>query len=267
MQIPSYWHKQSADKPYFEDLVWSKPENKAHSGKILIVGGNKNSLMAPGIAYQSAMKAGAGTAHVLLPDSVRKTIGKHFDEGEFASSNPSGSFSKNALGQVLDSADWADAMLLAGDFGRNSETAILLEDVVNKFKDNIVITQDGLDYFVTDIGKLTNKENVVMVASFSQLQKMTRAGMPSLIVQHSMSLQALTGLLNSWSRETTVKLLTYHNGNLIYADAGQVSTTPAADLKFWEVPLAACIAVWWMQQPKSRFEAITTAIYNYKSNV
>ena len=110
MEIPTYWHKQQADEPYFEDVAWSKPENKNASGKILIIGGNKHSLMAPGIAYQAAMKAGAGTAHVLLPDAVRKTIGKSFEEGEFAPSNPSGSFSKNAIGQFQDSADWADAV-------------------------------------------------------------------------------------------------------------------------------------------------------------
>ena len=266
MEVPTYWYKQQADKPYFEDLVWSKPENRQHSGKILIVGGNKHSLMAPGIAYLSTMKAGAGTAHVLLPDAVRKTIGKSFDEGEFAPSNPSGSFSKNALGQVLDSADWADAVLLAGDFGRNSETAILLEDVIDKYSGSLVIGEDGLDYFVSDIGKLTNRDNVVIVASFSQLQKMTRAGMPSVIVQHSMSLQALVGLLNSWSRETKVKLLTYHNGNLIYADGGLVSTTPAGELTNWQIPLAAYACVWWAQQPTKRFESITTAIYEFAKN-
>lgn len=219
--------------------------------------------MAPGIAYQAAKRAGAGTARVLLPDAVRKTIGKSFDEGEFAPSNPSGSFSKNALGQALDNAYWADAVLLAGDFGRNSETAILLEDIINKYSGSLVISEDGLDYFVRDIGKLTNKENVVIVASFSQLQKMTRAGMPSVIVQHSMSLQALAGLLNSWSRETKIKLLTYHNDNLIYADGGQLSTTPAGELTAWQVPLAAYACVWWAQQPTKRFESITTAIYSF----
>jgi len=263
MEIPTYWHRQTASEPFFKDVVWSKPETKAHSGKLLVVGGNKHSLTAPGIAYAAATRAGAGTVRVLLPDSVRKTIGKSFDEGEFAPSNPSGSFSKNALGQILDCADWADATLLAGDFGRNSETAVLLEQVVEKYSGNLAISQDSLDYFVGDIGKLTDKDNIVIVASLSQLQKMTRAGMSSVIVQHSMSLQALAGLLNSWSRETKIKILVYHSGNLIYADGGQISTTPAAELQNWEVPLAACVAVWWMQQPKQRFEAVTTAIYDY----
>lgn len=263
MEIPTYWHRQRTDKPFFEKIAWSKPETRTHSGKLLIVGGNKHSLMAPGIAYQAAMKAGAGTARVLLPDAVRKTIGKSFDEGEFAPSNPSGSFSRNALGQVLDSADWADTVLLSGDFGRNSETALLLDDVVDKYGGGLVIVDDGLDYFIDDIGKLTDKDDLVIVAGFSQLQKMTKAGMSSIIVQHSMSLQALVGLLNSWSRETKIKLVTYHNGNLVYADSGLVSTTTAGELSDWRVPLAAYISVWWMQQPKQRFEAITTAIYDY----
>src|SRR4051812_792993 len=108
MEIPTYWHRQDAGEPIFADTMWSKPETRRHAGKLLIVGGNKFSLTAPGIAYAAASKAGIGTARVILPDAVRKTIGKSFEEGEFAPSTVSGSFSKNALAQLLDDTQWAE---------------------------------------------------------------------------------------------------------------------------------------------------------------
>jgi hypothetical protein len=260
---PTYWHKQTATEALFDDLFWSKPENKRSRGKLLIVGGNLHAVLAPAMAYQAAAKSGVGSARVLLPNAVAKTIGKSFDEGEFAFSTPSGSFAKTAVGQVIEHADWADAVLLAGDFGRNSETAIFLEQVVDKYRRPLVITGDGLDYFANNLGALTNHGCALMVLPLSKLQRMTKAGMPSLIIQHSMSLHALVGLLSSWTRESKARILTYHSGNFVYGDGGQVSTTPAESKADWQLPLAAYAAVWWLQQPGRSFESITTAIFDF----
>jgi hypothetical protein len=260
---PTYWLKQPTDKPLFDKLIWSRPENRQSAGKLLIVGGNAHSVSAPAFAFQAANKAGVGAARVVLPQAIAKTIGKSFPEGEFAFSTPSGSFAKTAVNQVLENADWADAVLLAGDFGHNSETAIFLEQILDKYHGPLVITQDGLDYFVNDVGKLTNRDNTVIVTNLAKLQKITRVGTPSLIIQHSMSLHALVGLLNSWSRESKARILTYHNDYFAYADGGQVSTTIKENAKDWEVRLSAYVATWWLQHFNRSFEAITTAVFDY----
>jgi hypothetical protein len=260
---PTYWHRQGLAEPLFADIVWSRPQNRRTAGKLLILGGNQHSVTAPALAYQAAVKAGIGSCRVLLPEAIRKTIGKSFDEGEFAPSTRSGSFAKTALPLVLEHLDWADGLLIAGDLGKNSETAILLEQIIQKHQGPVTITQDSLDYFSRSLGQLTERENVVIVSEFSRLQKMTRAGMPSVIMQHSMSLHALVGLLNNWSRESAAKILTYHNDNFVYADNGLVSTTLLPSTGSWEVPLAAFASTWWLQQPAARFEAITTAIYDF----
>jgi hypothetical protein len=266
MEAPTYWHKQGKDQPLFESLHWSKPETKATAGKLLIIGGNSHGLTAPGIAYAAAAKAGVGTSHVLLPDAIRKTIGNSFAEGDFAFSTPSGSFSRKALNQFSENAAWADGILLAGDFGKNSETAILLEEFIKKYVGPLTLTQDAVDYFVRNIAELTHRPDTVIVTNLSRLQKITTAGMPSLIIQHQMSLHALVGLLNSWTRETGARILTFHNDNFVYADAGQVSTTASVEIPNWEVPLAAYAATWWLQHPQKSFEAITTAIYDFTNS-
>lgn len=260
---PTYWHRQGAQEPLFNDLFWSKPENRRSAGKLLIIGGNMHAVTAPAIAYQAASKAGVGASRVLLPSAIQKTIGKHFDEGEFAFSTPSGSFAKTAVNQVLENADWADAILLAGDFGRNSETAIFLEQIVDKYHSLLVLTGDALEYFTNDLGRLNDHGCALMVVPLARLQKMSRAGMPSLIIQQSMSLHALVGLLSSWTRESKARILTYHSGNFVYADGGQVSTTTAEARTDWSTPLAAYAAVWWLQHAARSFEAITSAVYDF----
>ncbi|MDO8591435.1 MAG: hypothetical protein Q7R60_00720, partial [bacterium] len=82
----TYWLKQTKDKPLFPDLLWSRPENKRLAGKLLVVGGNLYGFSAPGTAYGAALKAGVGTARVLLPDKLQKTVGKLIPEAEFVPS-------------------------------------------------------------------------------------------------------------------------------------------------------------------------------------
>src|SRR3982750_3265194 len=97
----TYWHKQTPEKPLFPDLLWSRPENRAHAGKLLIMGGNAHGFAAPAEAYAESEQAGIGAARVLLPDSLQKTVGRTFAAGEYAPSTPSGSFSQKALAELL----------------------------------------------------------------------------------------------------------------------------------------------------------------------
>ena len=85
--------------------------------------------------------------------------------------------------------------------------------------------------------------------------------MPSRIIQQAMSLHALVGLLNSWTRESKIRILTFHNDSFVYADGGQVSTTTTESAGDWEIPLAAYAATWWLQHKNRSFEAMTSAIY------
>ena len=69
--MQDYWKKQTPDKPLFPDLLWSRPRNRAHAGKLLIVGGNAHGFAAAAEAYAEASKAGVGAAGVIIPDSLQ----------------------------------------------------------------------------------------------------------------------------------------------------------------------------------------------------
>jgi hypothetical protein len=220
------WFKQTPDKPLFDDLLWSRPENRLHAGKLLIVGGNRHAVTAPGSAYSATVKAGAGTVRVLLPDATRKMIGKIFPEAEFASSTPSGSFSRKALDQLLENAAWADGVLLSGDFGRNSETAILLDSFAAKFSGRLTVAQDGLDYFLNKNSQFFSRPNTLAVINFGKLQKLAQNNRPQPPIRYSMNLRQLVEVLNEWLEQTEIQLLTNHADQFVAASNNKISTTP-----------------------------------------
>jgi hypothetical protein len=257
----NFWHKQTAGKPLYPDLLWSRPENKQQAGKLLIAGGNAHGFAAAGEAYSQAAKAGIGTARVLLPDSLQKTVGKVFEAGEYAPSTPSGSFSQKALAEILAMSAWADATLLAGDFGRNSETAILLEKFITKYPGLLALTKDAADYFINAPGSLLARNDTLLVISFAQLQKLaTNARFPSALT-FEMDFLRLIDALHEFTQSHQASIIVKHLQTIFVAVNGQVSTTKLAeDLDIWRVKTAARAAVWWLQNPAKPFEALSSSV-------
>jgi hypothetical protein len=256
-----YWQKQTKESPLFENLLWSRPEQTAQAGKLLIVGGNVHGFAAPAEAYNEATNAGIGSSRVLLPDSLQKTVGRILESGEYAPSTPSGSFARTALAQLLDISRWADATLLAGDFGRNSETAILLEQFINKCVGPVSLTKDGVDYFVHTPNTLLNRQRTLLVISFAQLQRLAINARFSKAFTFDMDLLRLVDTLHSFSLNYKAAIIVKHLESILVAYAGQVSSTKLTkDLPVWRVKTAAHAAVWQLQNPNKIFAALSASI-------
>lgn len=227
----------------------------------MIVGGNAHGFAAAGEAYGEAVKAGIGTARVLLPDSLQKTVGKVFEAGEYAPSTPSGSFAQQALAELLAMSQWAEGVLLAGDFGRNSETAILLEKFTEKYTGQLTPAKDAVDYFINTPDKLLTRSDSLLVLSFAQLQKLIiKARFPSAIT-FDMDFLRLIDTLHEFTKQHQSAIIVKHLQTIFVAVNGQVSTTKLSeDLEIWRVKTAAHAAVWWLQNSSKTFEALTTSL-------
>lgn len=259
-----YWHRQG-DKPLFPDLVWSRPENRTHAGKLLIMGGHAHGFAAPAEAYSEAEKAGIGVARVLLPDHIRPQLMKFQGptlNTEFAPSTPSGSFASKALAELLAAANWADGVLLAGDLGRNSETAIVLEKFVAKHSGLLVLTKDAVDYFTSSPQSILSRPDTCLVLTVAQLQKLASHAGFTTAFTFSMDLLKFVEALHDFTHQHSISIIVKHLDTILVAVDGQVSSTKTAkDIEeSWRVATAAHAAVWWLQGPSKPFETITTAI-------
>jgi hypothetical protein len=262
MQGYDFWHKQQQGNPLFPDLLWSRPENRVNAGKLLIIGGNAFGFAAPAEAYAEAGKAGIGVAHVLLPDALKHTVGKILEAGDFAPSTPSGSFGQKALTELMTHAAWADGVLLAGDLGRNSETAVLLEKFVAAYSGQLTITKDAADYFMASPGGLARRADTTLVLSFAQVQKLASKAGFSQVFTFDTGIVKLIALLHDFTVQYPLHIIIKHVEGIFVASNGIVSSTRTADNQdVWRVKTAAHASVWWLQNPGKPFAALTTAVY------
>jgi len=258
MDHKDYWRKQG-DEPLFPDILWSRPQTKHGAGKLAIIGGNSHGFGAPGMAYNTTLQSGVGVCQVLLPDAVKKVVKSLLPDAGFAPSTPSGSFSRKALDSFMADAAWSDAVLLSGDAGRNSETAMLLESFVEKYSGLLTITQDAVDYFKETPQQIIDREQTLIVLSIAQLQKMfIGVGSPTPITL-SMNASHLAVALRDFTLEHAAGIVTKLGDIMFIAHNGQVVSL-RHEPKTWRVETAARASVFWMQNPSKLLEAVASAI-------
>ena len=265
--MTTYWHKQTTESPLFQDLLWSRPENKLHAGKLLVIGGNLHGFSVPAQAFNEASEAGVGTARVVLPSSIQKTVGAFMPEASFAPSTPSGSFAAQSLDTWLKHAAWSDATLLAGDLGRNSETAIVIESFLRKFSGKLALSKDATDYAIHLPEALLGRPETLLVLNFAQLQKLASNAKVTTGLTLDMGLVRLAEALHLFTIKHPVIVLTNYLDTIVVAREGQVSSTKVQPNDTnWQTKAAVHASVWWLQHPAQPFQAVTASIIYAQQN-
>lgn len=228
-----------------------------HAGKLLIIGGNSGGFAAVAESYGEAGKAGIGTTRAILPSSLTRTLRDVFPEAEYVSKTPSGSFARESLGELLSSSLWADGVLLPGDLGRNSETAILVESFAAKFHASLTLAGDALDYFVANSTPVLSREATTLVVTLPQLQRLAADAGFSVAFTSSMALLTLVEALHVFSSQYPASLVLVTDDAAHIAHAGDIITTPR---KKSAVTIATHCAVWRLQQPEKPLQALANAL-------
>lgn len=257
----SYWQQQTTDKPLFPDIEWSKPEQRSARGRLGIIGGNKLGFAGVAESYSTALAAGAGEVRALLPDALRKTIPASMTDVLFGASNPSGSLARDAAPELAALSSWASAVLMAGDAGRNSETAIIYSDFLREYSGPVVITRDAVDLVRNDADALVERPHTVLVISFAQLQKLFQATYYPIVLTFSMQLMQLVEALHKFTITYPITIAVLHRDTLAVAYDGHVTTTKwDSPMAIWRGQTAARAAAYLMWTPGQPLEAVTASL-------
>ena len=261
MQQYPYWQKQEPQKPLFPDIEWNKPEQKTRAGKLAIIGGHSGGFASLAESYLLALATGAGQVKVILPDSLKKLIPPTITDTILVPSNPSGGFSQDARNDFLAASHWADVLLLVGDTGRNSETAILYESLLKETSQPLVITRDAIDLLKQTSSTLVERENTVIVASFAQLQKLFQAVYYPKILTLSMQLTLLIENLHKFTISYPCTIVTYHNDTIIVAHDGKIVTMPWQNvMAIWRGSVATNAATYLLWTPQKPLESVSASL-------
>lgn len=257
-----YWQKQTPGKPLYPDVEWNKPEQRLLAGKLGIIGGNKLGFAGVAEGYGTALTAGVGEVRVLLPDVLRKTVPPSITDAIFGSTNPSGSLAKDAKTELDALGSWATGVLLIGDAGRNSETAILYENFLHDYQGPLTITRDAVDLIKNSTASVVERPDTLLVVSFAQLQKIFQSVYYPKILTFSMQLSGVVEAVHKFTITYPSTIMVLHKDYLIVASAGDVTTTPWQNpMAIWRGNVATKAASYWLWNAGSALAAATASIY------
>jgi NAD(P)H-hydrate repair Nnr-like enzyme with NAD(P)H-hydrate dehydratase domain len=255
-----FWRKQTPEQPLYSDFAWKRPERVQDRGNFLIIGGNKLGFAAVQVAYKAAAEAGAGEIRVLLPDVLSKIVPKQALDAIFLPSNPTGGFSKNGLPQALAAVEWADSLIFVGDTSQNSETALFLEEILEKTDTLCIITRDAIDLLKNSGESLMKRQNTTLAVSFAQLQKLFQAVYyPKMLTFSQNTIQTVENL-HKFTLTYPVTIELFHKDMLFLAHGGQViSQKYSAAVNMWtgKLPTKSAVYQIWTNDP---LEALAASI-------
>lgn len=256
----SYWQKQA--KPLFPDLLWNIPEQK--TGTVSLIGGNSQNFSTI-VRTAEFLKSNFPLKRIdtLLPDALKTKL-PSFEDLSFTPSTTSGSFAKSAdLTRHFDANNFT---LVIGDLSLNAETAVAITDAIKSSITPLLLTRDAIDLLAPTAGQVISHPSLFIVASMTQLQKLFRSLYYPRMIMLTQPLIPVVETLHKFTLTyNNVTLLTFHQGNIIVANNGNISTTHILDTSFtpislWSGQLAAKITALNLYNPGKPFEATTAAV-------
>lgn len=253
---------KNQDSPLYKDLEWNFPEQK--TGTVAVLGGNStNFALEIKISEFLQQSFPINEVKTVLPDSLRKKL-PPLPNFSFAPATESGSFKKSP--ELSAALEGSDLDLFLGDFSKNSETAISISELLKNTKKPTVLARDSLDLVASDADSFIENENLIIISSLVQLQKLFRAlYYPKMILLSSPFLPVVEAL-HKFTLSFPVSILTFHDEKIITAKAGKIiatkiSSTDYSPISLWDGRLAAKIAAFSLYNRPNFLESLNAALF------
>ena len=254
-----YWIK--AEAPIDKNIFWNVPEQK--TGSLQIIGGNSNNFSTEIRQAEFLNTLPIRDVRLLLPDILRTKI-PPIPGVNFAPSTESGSFDKSE--ELNAAASSSDVILFSGDFSKNSKTSVALTTAIKESLKPIILVRDAVDAVSESADEFIEKDNLTIIATMNQLQKLFRNLMYPKMILLSSPLMQIVETLHKFTLSYPATIITFHDGKIIVAKDGKVITTPIESTKHTPIELfigsfASSVAALQLFVPKSPLLVSHSAIF------
>ncbi len=155
-----------------DELRFSMPENTRFSGRLLVAGGTPQGFNQVVEHFLLTSSLGAGKSVLCLPYNLLKFIPRpHPENISFLASVDNGSFSKDALPDLLNLSAGSDTLFLPGQLGRSSETAQTILSLIKKLSRPIIMAGDSV-LFLQNETEILDMSNIYLFLNLSLVQRL-----------------------------------------------------------------------------------------------
>lgn len=261
MQEYKYWQRQGK-KPLFPDVEWNIPEQK--TGAFLLLGGNVQGFS--GVMKDTEYLASnypVKSAKLLLPEALKSKL-PFLENVIFAPATESGSFASSVM--LTDALEASDFAILPGELSKNSATAVAMVEALAHTTTPVALAGDAIDAVVPEAGRITMREDIILIGSLMQMQKFLHAMYYPKMLMLSMPLMAVVEILHKFTLSYPgITIVTLHEGQVIVAHEGKIITQNIEETRYtpmtlWFSTLICDIAAMNFYNPKGKLESTSFAL-------
>ncbi len=251
---------RQSDEPLFPDIFWNRPTIKSRGGRLLVVGGHSGAFSLVQGIYQTAEAAGIGEVHAAMPDALRPLL-RDAGFGIFLPSTVSGSLGRAALGELMSLADDHDAAVIGANLTTNSETGIMIESLLTRSDQPVVVTQEGINVMKFNPEAITGNPKALVVSTMNGLFDLAGNLHMPIAIRPRSGVMGKLEILHQLASISRCHYVVVDQEVLVSAD-GRLGLTP---LHRALTPLPALPigiqATMWLQHRAKPYEALMTGAY------
>ena len=254
---------EKLEKNPYEDLKWNVPERS--QGTVNVIGGNTSrfrdevkvaEFLTRTYPVQEVRLVGPDVLKGKLPDLPNFVFLPSTDSGGFAESQ-----------ELMDVFNTVDCNLVLGDLSKNKVTGRAVANAVKNSSKITLLTRDTVDALTDNAPErwLMN-ENVTVMASIAQLQKLLRAVYYPKMLLMTSSLVQIADVLHKFTLSYPIAIVSLHNGQVLVAKNGVLKAvalekTGYSPMLFWNGEIAGKIIGINIYNPNQFIEATVNAIF------
>jgi len=257
---PTNWLKQSPDKPLFEDILWLKPENPHQRPKVLIIGGSSHGFLTTTKLYEAIKSKSAYQTKIIMPKSLEKMLGPAIPDAVFVESTSSGEIAHAAKNEIRSAMLWAEAIVFADDIGNNSQTEILVTELLKDLIVPAYFLGHAIDLLQKSAQEVVGHPCVILVGDLVKISKLNSATHSQIALLQADGIVKLVEKMQTVSADWLATIATESQNQLLIASDGRVSTTKDIG-EDWQVSFVASSIQFAKLFDSKLFEALTTGAY------
>ncbi len=248
------------DAPLFPNILFNRPVTRQAGGRMLLVGGHAKEFSLPTAIHQLAIASGIGECNVVLPDTLASLL-SGAPGTRFAAANPSGALGREALGRILELSEEADAVAIGASLSNNSDTAMLIERLVEEVDRPLIAFDDALTATATNPRTITDNPDALIILTMTEVFKLCgRLGIP-INIRRGAGLINKLEIIQDLKAASRCEYAVYGAEIILAADTELIVTPISYRLSLIPALFFAVLGTLWLQNRRAHQAGLATGAW------